>query len=171
MYTVEQKNAIENHVFNKIHKESLKEKLNFSGGSDQELGYLLLQIAKENKDEFAVILGVGYVFLEGADVSHSVWELISEIYFDEWHAEHENIISSLAKLEGCNCVDFFYKAIYFIPEYLEYDENRALTRRIFFALGKHINCLGVKETLLKFLNCEDELWRSFAKEQLEIYMT
>lgn len=170
MYQKIQKQAIEDHVFNRIDIYQLKEILGISDKFDnQDIGYHLLKIAEKNYDEFALILGVGYVFIDKEVLRKDIFSFLKAIYFSEWHHEHENIVSSFANHKGCEYIDFLYETINFIPKYLESDENRAVARRAFFGLGENISCPKSKEYLTGFLNGSDNLLKDFAKEQFEIF--
>lgn len=131
----------------------------------QQLYLELLKEALVEQDDEKVNAGLTVAFeftLEKSD-----YEVVKNIFFQDWHDAHESIIFDMSKIKDCNLIDFFYKAIFFIPEYLELDENRALARKAFFALGNNIQCPKAFQYLQDFLNSTDPLLRSFAEEQME----
>ncbi|MCX5467176.1 hypothetical protein [Acinetobacter nematophilus] len=61
---VEQEKALEDHVFKRISVGSLKKTLGLNIENNQNFGFELLKLAEANKEEFALMLGMGYVFMD-----------------------------------------------------------------------------------------------------------
>ncbi|ENU59651.1 MAG: hypothetical protein L0G48_12005 [Staphylococcus equorum] len=166
--SVEQKTAIENYAFGRISEYRFKKILDLDIENNQTFGADLFKLANDNKEEFALAIGMGYLFRDGRKLESELFSFIKKIYFSEWHHEHENIIDTFSRQESCEYIDFLYEAIIFVPQYLVGFEERSIARRAFFGFGRNISCPKALEYLNQFLNDPDPTLRGFADEQFKI---
>ncbi|RYG33448.1 hypothetical protein EON81_18115 [bacterium] len=99
----------------------------------QELTRQLMQEAVSAQDgegvEYAMVVG----FTFGFDERHL--EPLLALSDAPWHNMHENAVSALGDLKTPRAVDALYRATQWVPEYLEFDEARALAVKAIWALG------------------------------------
>jgi hypothetical protein len=85
------------------------------------------------------------------------------------HINHEDVIRALdfeLKFRTPEACDVFYDAVFFVPEYLEWDENRALARKALFGLG-NIHSELSEARIREISVCDDEVLRDLAWEQID----
>ena len=124
----------------------------------------LLEEATEAKksDDIQCALIVGHAFGFAADAVGVLTRLLEA----DWHVSHEDVVSALDKLKTPASVDAFYRATQWIPEYLDYDDSRALAVKAIWALGK--NPSREAESALQKLAASDEaVIRDAALQQLD----
>lgn len=73
---------------------------------------------------------------------------------------------SLDTLQTADAVPALFRATQWIPEYLKFDENRALAVKAIWALGKRPGSEAEKH-LEALTHCDDPILRKVATEQLE----
>jgi HEAT repeat protein len=104
---------------------------------------------------------VGYVFGFGPQHVDPLKELVTAT----WHVSHEDVVGALGKLRVPMVTDALFNATQWIPEYLNYDESRALAVKAIWALGK-IDDIEAVRKLEMLSRCEDQILRNSALEQL-----
>ena len=52
-----------------------------------------------------------------------------------WHYKHEDVVRLIAKLRSPVAIPALLRAADFVPDYLEWDEDRELARKVVWALG------------------------------------
>jgi hypothetical protein len=128
------------------------------------LGRRLLREAIERQDatDFELALIVCGRF---AAIDESLMPLFIEQSYADWHTRHEDLVSILGKYKSPETVDALYHATQWIPEYLDYDEARALAHKAIWALG---GTPGPEATaaLTRLLTDEDETLHEAAAKQL-----
>lgn len=90
--------------------------------------------------------------------------LVDQAHAD-WHQRHEDVASRLGKYKSPMTVDALYQLTQWIPDYLDYDESRALARKAIRALGG-IPGVEAEQALTRLLTDEDEDLRDLAADQL-----
>ena len=58
-----------------------------------------------------------------------------ELAFAPWHFKHEDVVTALGQLKSPKAVEGLQAATKWIPEYLDFDESRALAVKAIWALG------------------------------------
>jgi HEAT repeat protein len=91
--------------------------------------------------------------------------LLLELAPADWHRKHEDVVSMLGKLRAPESVDALYLATQWVPEYLNYDESRALARKAVWALGG-ITTPQAEDALTRLLDKRDKDLDKAAAEQL-----
>ncbi len=101
---------------------------------------------------------VGFTF--GFDATHI--DALCSLAVEEWHHSHENIVMALDKINDGRAIDTLFHLTQVIPNYLEYDESRALAVKAIWALGK----LGAIEALQTVAESDDPILKANALKQL-----
>ena len=98
------------------------------------LGRRLLRDAVERRDatDFELALIVCNRFDAFDD---SLLPLLVDQALADWHQRHEDVVSRLGKYKSPTAVDALYRLTQWIPDYLDYDESRALAQKAIRALG------------------------------------
>ncbi|KOV71850.1 hypothetical protein ADL00_06980 [Streptomyces sp. AS58] len=144
---------------------TLDEVLAHFGESDGEaLALRLLRDAMERQDaddvEMALILHAA------ADASAEEFlEPLIELFPADWHREYEDIVWMLGRLRSPRTVPTLALATRWVPEYLDWDENRALAVKAIWALGA-IPGPEAQEALEGLRDNENEIIRENAVKQL-----
>ncbi|MDO7436057.1 hypothetical protein Q5X41_04690 [Acinetobacter nosocomialis] len=105
----------------------LKERLNFKDISDYLFAKELLTIAENLRNSDAVHLA--FLIFDDYVLQEEDFGLL-DIFFSDWHDAHEDIIFTVSKIRNCNLVEFFKKAINFIPSYMAEDDLHAIIVRL-----------------------------------------
>ncbi|WP_084161004.1 HEAT repeat domain-containing protein [Nocardia sp. BMG51109] len=136
----------------------------FGTRDGKTLGLKLLRNATERRDaadiEYAMI--VSSVF--GFDLDHL--DLLRQLSTSDWHYKHEDVVSALGELKTPAAVDALYNATQWIPEYLEFDDSRALATKAIWALGGTPGP-EAEQALNRLLESDDEILRESSEKQLE----
>ncbi len=94
----------------------------------------VLEAAYETKNaedlEYALIIG----FVFGFGPEHE--DILCHLVEADWHFRHEDVVSALDDLRSPSAVTALSRATQWIPEYLDFDEYRALAVKAIWALGK-----------------------------------
>ncbi len=117
--------------------------------------------ASRNAEELQCAMVVGFVF--GFVPEHA--GLLRELVSADWHRCHEDVVSALQKLPSEDNVEALSAATQWIPEYLQYDDSRALAVKAIWALGKVRGDAAAKK-LDALANSDNMILRSNAVEQL-----
>jgi|KBSMisStaDraftv2_1062788.scaffolds.fasta_scaffold614829_1 hypothetical protein len=115
----------------------------------------------KNSDDLQSVLMIGHTFGFGPDQIAILCRLLEE----NWHFDHENIVSALDKFRSPRAVDALFHATQWIPDYLEYDETRALAVKAIFALAK-IPGVESQSKLEVLAGSHDEILQKRAKHLL-----
>lgn len=84
----------------------------------------------------------------------------------DWHLRHEDVIWLLGKYKSPLTVDALDQATQWIPEYLDFDEARALARKAIWALGGTPGP-EAEQALERLVHDKDEDLHELAQEQLQ----
>lgn len=128
------------------------------------LGLELLAGAVERRDseevEYALLVCQTFGFAEG-DLP-----LLLDLASADWHVKHEDVVWYLGGYQSPAVVDALYHATQWVPDYLAFDENRALARKAIWELGKQPGDKA-RQALKRLAHSKDELLSNEAKQQLE----
>lgn len=118
---------------------------------------------------------VGERYADGVELSFIVAKQfgIDDDYFDQltklayadWHHKHEDIATNLGKLRRPDTVDSLHHLAVWVPDYLDFDESRALARKAVRALQVTPGEEAV-ETLRELCTSPDTLVAGFAERAL-----
>ncbi len=86
--------------------------------------------------------------------------------FADWHQQHENVATSLGKIRSPSSVDALAHLAQWIPDYLAYDDARALATKAIWALGCIIDH-GAREALESLAKSGDSIVAIGAIAQLQ----
>lgn len=130
---------------------------------DGKLASGLLEEAwkSKNSDDLQSALIIGHTFGFAAGQIDILCRFVEE----NWHFSHESIVSALDELRSPRAVNALFHATQWIPDYLDYDETRALAVKAIFALGK-IPGVESKSKLEVLAGSHDEILRKRAKHLL-----
>jgi hypothetical protein len=109
--------------------------------------------------EYALVLCAVYGLLP----SHL--PLLVALVDADWHHAHENVVSELAEFHDPETVDALYSATQWVPEYLDFDEARALAVKAIWGLGG-IEGEAAREALERLAQSDVEVIRRNAAKQL-----
>ncbi|WP_146180114.1 hypothetical protein [Opitutus sp. ER46] len=119
-------------------------------------------LQSKNSEDVQCVLIVGHAFGFAADQVG----VLSRLLEADWHVSHEDVVSALDKLRSPAAVSALVRATEWIPEYLNYDDSRALAGKAIWALGKVPG--GEAESALRKLAASNEsVIRDAALQQLE----
>jgi hypothetical protein len=135
----------------------------FETTDGRSLGLRLLRDAVDRQDNLDVEMALIVCFTFGFTVDHL--DLLMQLTSADWHRKHEDVVSALGLLRAPTAVDALYHAAWWIPDYLDFDESRALAVKAIWALGG-IPGIEAEEALKRLLIAEDEIVRGAAKAQL-----
>jgi len=99
----------------------------------------------------------------GLDREHV--EPLSQLVHADWHLQHENVVTLLGRLRCRDAVEALYHAATWVPDYLDYDETRALAVKALWALGD-ISDPVARERLRQLSRSDNEIVRAEAEAQL-----
>lgn len=106
----------------------------FKAADGESLGFDLLSDAFRRSDPVDVEVAMIVCFTFGFSARHL--PLLIDLCVADWHQRHEDVVTALGKLRSPDAVDALLRAATWVPEYLQYDEHRALARNAIWALGK-----------------------------------
>jgi HEAT repeat protein len=144
---------------------TLDEVLAHFGESDGgALAFRLLRNAMERRDADDVEMAL--IVKAAADASGEEFlEPLIELSRADWHRRHEDVVSMLGKLRSPKTVPALVEATRWVPEYLDFDECRALAVKAIWALGG-IPGAEAREALEGLRDAENEIIRENAVKQL-----
>lgn len=135
----------------------------FGADDGQTLGLGLLRNAVDRQDgldvEMALIVCAAFRFT----MDHL--DLLAQLATADWHHKHEDVVSALGQLRSPVAVDALYHAAWWIPDYLDYDESRALAIKAIWALGGTPGS-EAEQALKQLASAESEIVREAALSQL-----
>ncbi|ADC61488.1 HEAT repeat domain-containing protein [Allochromatium vinosum] len=135
---------------------------NASDGSTLALQLLHEAIDGRDTEEVELALIVGFRF--GIDERHL--SALLNLEPANWHQRHEDVVSALGDIRSTEAVPALYHATQWIPDYLDFDENRALAVKAIWSLG-NIAGKEAEACLEKLASDPDAILRDTAREQLK----
>ncbi|MEU7795127.1 HEAT repeat domain-containing protein [Micromonospora tulbaghiae] len=135
----------------------------FRSDDGRVLGLDLLRgaIADRSADDLEAALIVCGAF--GIDAEHA--PMLVDLVYDEWHQQHEVVVSMLGSQRGPAVVDALHHAASWVPRYLDYDESRALAVNAIWALGD-MSDPRAGSKLKQLADANNEIVREAATHQL-----
>jgi len=133
-------------------------------GDDRAFALSILADAISKRDSLNLAAGLSLAFEFGFSAEH-LGLLISLVDAD-WHHSHEDVVWALDKLGDLKSVDALFKATQIVPQYLAYDDTRALASKAIWALG-NLNDKIADEKLRLLAESDCEVIKEDALEQLE----
>lgn len=146
-----------------LSKEEFLQQWGCSDGFQLGLDLLCDAARREDADQVEDALAVCFTF--GFGPEH--FPVLIELSDARWHRRHEDVIWALDSYQSPDAVEAFKTATTWIPDYLDYDESRALARKAIWALGKMDNPEGWA-ALEELAAGEDLLVTEAAQEQLSM---
>ncbi|MFD5094060.1 HEAT repeat domain-containing protein [Amycolatopsis thailandensis] len=141
------------------------EVLRHFGDSDgKALGVRLLRQSFESRERREVEAAVVVCFSFGISDDHI--EPLLRLFYEDWHVKHEDVVTLLGRLKTNLAVDALYLATEWVPDYLDYDESRALATKAIWGLGE-IAGPEAEQALTRALDSDCEIVREGAQAQLE----
>jgi hypothetical protein len=134
--------------------------------SSVEHGNLALRLLEEacrekSAEDLKCTLLVGFAF--GFAVDHV--DILCRLVEAEWHFSHEDVVSALGRFHTPNAVGPLFRATQRVPEYLNFDDSRALAVKAIWAPGRIPG--SEAETKLELLtHSENAILRENASKQL-----
>ena len=143
---------------------TLDEVLTHFGESDgAALALRLLRDAMERQD--AVDVEMAFIVHDAGASDEEFLEPLIELCGADWHHSHEDVVTSLGALRSPRTVPALVEATRWIPEYLAYNDARALARKAIWALGG-IPGEEARDALNSLRDAEDAFIREKAGKQL-----
>ncbi len=91
--------------------------------------------------------------------------LLIQLESADWHRRHEDVVNALAELKSPEAVSALYHAAWWIPDYLGFDDTRALARKAIWALGATPGA-EAEQALKRLESVGSEYLREKAQQQL-----
>jgi hypothetical protein len=132
---------------------------------DNKLSLKILSQAFDEKSaedlRYAIIIGGAFGF------SSEHKDVLSRLSSADWHVSHEDIVMALVRgnFQDDATADALYAATQFVPEYLKFDDCRALAVNAIWGLGK-ISGKYSEGKLALLANSPDPVLRQAAEYQL-----
>ncbi len=106
----------------------------FGAVDGHALGRSLLAEAVNGKDGDDVEAALIACFLFGMSLDHL--GLLVQLASADWHCRHEDVATALDDLRAPAAVGALYHLTQWVPDYLAWDEDRALARKAVWGLAK-----------------------------------
>ncbi|MET9955107.1 HEAT repeat domain-containing protein [Streptomyces sp. NPDC006339] len=146
-------------------RNTLDEVLAHFGESDgAALALRLLRDAMERRDADDVEMAL-IVHAAAKASGEEFLEPLIELFPADWHRGYEDIVSILGAFRSPRAVPTLALATRWVPEYLDWDENRALAVKAIWALGA-VPGPKAREVLEGLRDDENEIIRQNALNQL-----
>lgn len=136
----------------------------FGAADGEALGLELLRDAVARRDPVDVELALVVCFRFKFADDH-VPPLLT-LAFADWHECHEDVASALGKIRSPMAVDALVHLAEWVPDYLAFDDARALATKAIWALGS-ISGGAAHEALESLARSGDRIVAENAKAQLE----
>jgi hypothetical protein len=99
------------------------------------------------------------------DVTTDHLDLLVQLASADWHSKHEDVARALDRLRTPAAVDALYHLTQWVPDYLAWDEDRALARKAVWGLAKTPGPEAAA-VLRRLLDDPDEHVRAYATRRL-----
>jgi hypothetical protein len=118
-------------------------------------------VDRQNAGDVEAALIVCFTF--GITMDHL--DLLVQLESADWHRRHEDVVNALNELKSPAAVDALYHAAWWIPDYLGFDDTRALARKAIWALGGTPG-VEAEQALRRLESVGSEFVRERAQKQL-----
>ena len=136
----------------------------FGASDGMQLGLTLLRDAVQRRNaedvEWSLIVCFSFGFLP----QH--FDLLVDLAFAEWHQRHEDVASALAEFRSPAAVKGLVHLAQWVPQYLDYDDARALAVKAIWGLGA-IPGLSARRALEQLATAENSIVAHAAMHQLD----
>ncbi|WP_433600516.1 HEAT repeat domain-containing protein [Nocardia sp. CA-135953] len=136
----------------------------FGESNGRQLGLKLLKEAIESR--YADGIELALIVSNEFGITMDYLDMLLQLSAADWHHMHEDVVSLLGQLRTSTAVDALYRAAVWIPDYLDYDDNRALARKAIWALGGTPGP-EAEAALVRLRDSDSEIVRKGAEAQLE----
>lgn len=142
--------------------EELLCKLGITDG--KALGLELLRESVQSLDTYDVEIALFVCFTCGLTPTHlgPLLDLASA----EWHNRHEDVVSALDELRTAEAIPALVRATQWVPEYLGFDESRALATKAIRALG-NIPGSDAEQALISLADSDNDILSKTATTVLQ----
>ncbi|MEN9620118.1 MAG: hypothetical protein RL499_311 [Actinomycetota bacterium] len=103
-------------------------------GDGVSLGLSLLHEGTMARDKEAVDWSMIVCYVFGYGASHL--PLLHELALASWHENHEEVASAMDLVGSDTSIPFLKHLAEWVPEYLEWDDNRALSTKAVWGIAK-----------------------------------
>lgn len=145
-----------------ISSEDFLRRIGKSDGT--QVAHQLLMEAVESKSSLDLELALRVAFRFGVDQRFT--PPLSHALYGDWHVSHENIVSLLDKLRSPDAIPSLVHAVRHVPDYLDFDEARALAVKAIWALG-NLPGHAAEEALGSLLDSDNEIVLTNIRNQLK----
>jgi len=118
-------------------------------------------LASQHADEVELALLAGFSF--GFSEAHI--NVLASLAQAEWHHSHEDIASAFDEIRAPGAVNALHLLAQWVPEYLAFDDARALASKAVWALAK-IGDPSAKRALQEIADSQSDLIGTLAQEKL-----
>lgn len=142
------------------HSRSPEEVLRALGTDDgSALSLQILREGLQRNDEADVEFGLMAGFEFGFTSAHL--DILIDLLPAPWHYRHEDVVLALQEFRTPEAIPALVHATQWIPEYLEFDEFRALATKAIWALGD-IPGRQAEQELMRLAESDHEILRTTA---------
>ncbi|WP_033824202.1 HEAT repeat domain-containing protein [Kitasatospora sp. MBT63] len=135
----------------------------FGATDGKALSLSLLCDAADRKDAADADVALVACYRFGFTANHLA--PLIELATADWHHRHEDVVTALGELRSPAAVDALYHATQWVPEYLDYDENRGLATKAVRALAATPGA-EAERALVRLTEADDETVREAAVKHL-----
>jgi len=114
-----------------LSRERFLGELGVSDGVALGLDLLRDAVARHDADDVELALIVCFNFSFAED--HL--DLLVGLAFADWHQRHEHVATALGEIASSSAVDALHHLATWVPDYLDFDDARALATKAIWALG------------------------------------
>lgn len=118
--------------------------------------------ASESSDDFALAMAVAFSF----GPSERLTTILTNLIYQDWHHSHEDIVHLLDKSRTPAAIPSFVHAARHVPDYLDFDDARALAVKAIWGLG-NLPVPEAEEALRSLLDSDNEVVLRNVNQQLE----
>ena len=158
----EQQQSVLDFTFGRIFEHDLFLSLNFFDKDKIAEKYLKESISEMSPDDVEMALLLGFQF----GFSEDCLPILIKLESAKWHGRHENVVDAIVSFADENGLCALYHATQWVPDYLEYDDARALAVKAIWGIGG-IGGERAKYFLEKIASNENEIISRLAISQLE----
>lgn len=136
----------------------------FGSADGQRLGLDLLNDAVDRRDPIDVELALIVCFTFGFGEDHIT--PLEALAFADWHQRHEDVARALGTLRSPSSIDALVHLSEWVPEYLAFDDARALATKAIWSLGA-IDDIASRHALEALTRSPEPIIARGARKQLE----
>jgi HEAT repeat protein len=142
-------------------KEFLRE---FGATDGVALGLDLLADAVQRRDPEDVEWALIVCFTFGFTIQHR--DILIDLAFADWHQRHEDVAGALSDIGSPKAIGALVHLATWVPDYLEFDEARALATKAIWGLGS-VHTAAATEALRELAKSDSPVVARGALAQLQ----